>query len=331
MKQKNHLMEGSSCMRKYLRNSVFPILALAMIVTGVTAGCGSGHSGMGNGNGNGTNPQPFGVTSDHVFVVVLENHGFAQVNGSPAMPYLNSLAAQHALATNYFADTHPSIGNYFMLTTGALESNDDAFTGVVTDNNIVRILSAEGKTWKTYAESIPATAYLGPDSGIYVKHHNPFTYFSDVMNSPSQAANIVPFSQLSADLGAGTLPSFGFIIPNDQDNAHDCPGGAATCPDTDKLTAADNWLKANINPLITSPKFGNSVLIIVWDESVQSDLANIGGQVSMVMVGPQVKTGFKSTTFFDHRATLRVALSLLGATELPNGAAFANSMREFFP
>ncbi len=316
-------------MRKYKRYGIFLVLALIIGVIAVTSGCGSGHSGMGNGNG--TNPQPFGVTSDHVFVVVLENHGFAQVIGSPAMPYLNSLANQHAQATNYFADTHPSIGNYFMLTAGALESNDDAFAGVVTDNNIVRVLSAAGKTWKSYAESIPATAYLGPDSGIYIKHHNPFTYFSDVMNSPSQAANIVPFSQLSADLSAGTLPSFGFIIPNDQDNAHDCPGGAATCLDTDKLTAADNWLKANINPLITSPKFGNSVLIIVWDESVQTDIANIGGQVSMVMVGPQVKAGFKSTTFFDHRATLRVALSLLGATDLPNGAAFANSMREFFP
>jgi hypothetical protein len=307
-------------MRKYLRFLALPILAL-------TAGCGGG-----SGPGTGGNPQPpFGVTSDHVFVVVLENHGFAQVNGSPAMPYLNSLAAGHALATNYFANTHPSIGNYFMLTTGALESNDDNFTGMVTDNNVVRVLNAAGKTWKSYAESIPSTGYLGTDSGIYIKHHNPFAYISDVVNSPSQAANLVPFSQLSADLSAGSLPSFGFIIPNDQDNAHDCPGGAATCLDTDKLTAADNWLKANIDPLITSPKFGNSVVIIVWDESVATDLANIGGQVSMVMVGPQVRTGFKSGTFFDHRATLRVALNLLGVPTLPNGAATANSMREFFP
>lgn len=317
-------------MLKYLRLNAFPLMAIAiMAACGVTAGCGGG-SGMGNGNG--TNPPaPFGVTADHVFVVVLENHGFAQVNGSPAMPYLNSLATQHALATNYFADTHPSIGNYFMLTTGALESNDDAFTGMVTDNNIVRVLNAAGKTWKSYAESIPSTGYLGTDSGLYVKHHNPFAYISDVVNTPSQAANMVSFSQLSADLSAGTLPSFGFIVPNNQDNAHDCPGGAATCLDTDKLMAADNWLRANIDPLITSPKFGNSVVMIVWDESVSTDIANIGGQVSMVMVGPQVKTGFRSTTFFEHRSTLRVALNLLGVTDLPNGAAFAASMREFFP
>src|SRR5882672_9528083 len=193
-------------MRKYLRYSALPALVV-LVLCGAIAGCGSGRSGMGMGNVNGTNPQPFGVTSDHVFVVVLENHGFAQVNGSPAMPYLNSLATKHALATNYFADTHPSIGNYFMLTAGALESNDDGFAGVVTDDNVVRALGAANKTWKSYAESIPSVGYLGPDSGVYVKHHNPFTYLSDVMNSPSQAANIVPFPQLSADLSAGSLPS----------------------------------------------------------------------------------------------------------------------------
>src|SRR5260370_31730733 len=60
-------------------------------------------------------PSPVPAT-EQVVLVVLENHSFSQVIGSPSMPYLNSLAAQHALAGNYFADTHPSIGNYFMLT-----------------------------------------------------------------------------------------------------------------------------------------------------------------------------------------------------------------------
>jgi len=45
------------------------------------------------------------------------------------MPYLNSLASQYDLATQYFANTHPSIGDYFMLTTGQLVTNDDGFAG----------------------------------------------------------------------------------------------------------------------------------------------------------------------------------------------------------
>ena len=68
---------------------------------------------------------------------------------------LNSLASQYGLATQYFANTHPSIGNYFMLTTGQLVTNDDGFTRTVGVDNIVRDLIAAGKTWKSYAESIP--------------------------------------------------------------------------------------------------------------------------------------------------------------------------------
>ena len=54
------------------------------------------------------------------------------------MPYLNGLASKYGLATQYYADVHPSIGNYFMLTTGQIETIDDAFQGIVSDDNIVR-------------------------------------------------------------------------------------------------------------------------------------------------------------------------------------------------
>lgn len=101
--------------------------------------------------------------------------------------------------------------------------------------------------------------------------------------------------------------------------------------DTDKLAATDNWLKANIDPVIASPNFGNSVMVILWDESVATDTANGGGQVAVVLIGPQVKTAFRSTAFYDHRSTLRLALELLGISNMPNGAAGAASMREFFP
>src|SRR5438034_1468057 len=73
--------------------------------------CGGGGTGMGNG---GTPP----ASSAHVVVVVEENHSYSQVIGNSAMPYLNGLASQYGLATQYFADVHPSIGNYLMLTTG---------------------------------------------------------------------------------------------------------------------------------------------------------------------------------------------------------------------
>jgi len=277
-----------------------------------------------------TNPPPPAATADHVFLVVLENHSFGQVIGNPAMPYLNGLATAHSLAADYFANAHPSIPNYFMLTTGNLETFDDSFSGTVGDDNIVRALTGAGKTWKAYIESIPSVGFLGPDAGTYLKHHNPFSYLSDVTGSSTQAANMVPFSQLSADLNAGSLPNFVYVLPNSQNDAHDCPGGGNSCTDDQKLAAADAWLKANIDPVINNPKFGNSVLFITFDESVDTDFTNGGGQVMTVLVGPHVKTGFRSSTMYQHQSLLHTMLQLLNVNDMPGASAVASSMGEFF-
>ena len=95
-------------------NSTF--IALLLIVS---LGCGgSSHSSM-------AAPQTAAVPQfGHVVLWVEENHGYSQIIGSPDMPYLNSLAAKYGLATQYFANTHPSIGNYFLLTAGQLVTND---------------------------------------------------------------------------------------------------------------------------------------------------------------------------------------------------------------
>jgi phospholipase C len=48
-------------------------------------------------------PTPSGAIN-HVFVVVEENTSFDAVIGNSSMPYLNSLATQYALATQYYAN-----------------------------------------------------------------------------------------------------------------------------------------------------------------------------------------------------------------------------------
>lgn len=275
-------------------------------------------------------PAPTPPAVSQVVLVVLENHSLSQVIGSPFMPYLNSLAAQHALAENYFADAHPSIGNYFMLTTGQIETNDDNFTGIISDDNVVRALAGTGRSWKAYLESLPAPGYTGADVYPYLKHHNPFAYLSDVLDSSPQAANMVPFTQFAADLSSASLPAFAFVVPNAQNSAHDCPGGAPGCAGPDKLAAADNWLKTNIDPLIRSPEFSNGVLIITWDEGNTADVANGGGHVVTILAGMQVKAAFRSITFYQHQSVLRLILDLLNVSDHPGASAMAPSMGEFF-
>lgn len=270
----------------------------------------------------------------HVFIVLEENHSYSDVIGNTSMPYLNSLATANSLATQYYADAHPSLPNYFELTVGEgtsiTKTQGDSFIGVVTADNVVRALTAAGKTWKSYAESLPSVGYLGGDNGAYVQRHNPFVYFSDVQSSSAQAANIVPFTQLATDISNNSLPEYGFVAPNVYDDAHNCPAGMSTCTSDQMLAAADQWLSTNIAPLLASTAFQNSLLLIVFDESEDTDIENGGGHVAALLVGSMVKVGYQSTTLYQHENTLRLMLEALGATDFPGSAAGAADMTEFF-
>ena len=261
-------------------------------------------------------PEPI----NHIVVVVEENASFGGVIGNPAMPYLNGLATQYGLATEYYANTHPSIGNYFMLTVGNVVTNDNAFSRVVGDDNIVRQLVATGKTWKSYAEDLPSPGYTGGDTGGYARKHNVFALLADVVNNPAQVSNLVPFTQFSADLAASALPNYSVVAPNLCNDAHDC-----------SLTTADGWLQTNIGPLLSSTQFlRDGLLIVVFDEGPDSDVTRGGGRVAWIAASPRSKRGYRSSVFYQHQSTLRLTADLLGLPVLPNGSAGAPDMREFF-
>jgi len=270
----------------------------------------------------------------HVFIVVEENHSYGDVIGNSGMPYFNGLANSYGLATQYYANAHPSLPNYFELTAGDATSVTgvlgDSYPGPMTQDNIVRALAGAGRTWKSYAESLPAIGYLGGSSGAYDKAHNPFAYFSDVIDDPTQAGDVVPFTQLGADIAAGTVPNYAFIAPNLNDDAHDCPAGLSSCTDQQKLTAADQWLHTNIDPVIKSTIFQNSLMVIVFDEGDLTDIENLGGHVAAIIISPKSKSGYQSTTTYQHESVLRLSLKALGVTDLPGDAATAPDMDEFF-
>lgn len=296
-------------MRRYLASLILGLL--------LCPACGSGGGGGGGGGGPGPTA-PFG----HVFLVIEENRGFAEVIGNPSMPYLNSLATGFGVATQYFANTHPSIGNYFQLTCGQGITNDDNFTGTVSADNLVRRLVAAGKTWKSYAESLPSQGFLGVGTfGQYASRHNPVVYLSDVIGAPAQAQNVVPFTQLAADMAAGTLPEFGLIIPNLCNDGHDCSSATA-----------DAFLQNSIAPLIADPAFQqDGLLIITFDEAADADTQLGGGRVAWIAVSPaHSRLGFSSTSLYQHESTLRLVLQSLGVSALPGAAASAPEMTEFF-
>ncbi|MGZ4787813.1 MAG: alkaline phosphatase family protein [Terriglobales bacterium] len=312
-------------------------MLLVVLLTLAEAACGGGSGSNSNSSSTTTTnsdppPPPQGDIPriGHVALVVFENEKEDAILGNKFMPYLSGLANSNAYASQYYANVHPSLGNYFMLTTGDLITNDLNFNKTVDQDNLVREIIKAGKTWKAYQESIPSIGYLGDGPYPYVKTHNPAAYFSDVRNDPAQAANMVGLDELDADLASGNLPSFMFIEPNQINTMHDCPGGGVNCDNDTRLGGGDLWASQHMPAIINNPAFQqDGLLIITFDESWDTDSQNGGGHVLTIFVGPRVRKQFVSTTFYQHQSILRTICDTVGVSCM-GAATTAPPMAEFF-
>jgi len=274
--------------------------------------------------------------SNHVYIVAEENHSYEHLVGSIYMPYLNSLLAKGGTATQFYANEHGSLENYLIVTSGQYLTHNNDTLATFNVDNIERHLLTNGKTFKSYAQTLPYAGYTGLYSGAYMKRHAPLPYYTDMANS-SLLMHHVSTTEMAKDIANNTLPNFAFITPDGNHDMHNCPNGLNAC-----LQTADNWLKANLAPLLATAPFqpgGDGVLIIWADEADLSTdnrcsatvLTGCGGHILVAMIGPQIKAGFKSTTTYHHPSVLRTMLEALGTTaNFPSAANTAPDMREFF-
>jgi phosphatidylinositol-3-phosphatase len=241
-------------------------------------------------------------TFGHVVIVLGENNAYSATYNSKNMPYLTSLADTYGLGTNYYADTHPSIGDYLILATGRLITYDDSKTPKnfpVSDNNIALEAQNAGKTWKDYVENLPSASGCGGlKHGKYFVRHDPLEYLTTIN---TERKNFVCFSEFAKDLAGKNLPNLSWLVPNGCDDAHDC-----------SLNTFDDWLSKEVAPLLSSSYFqpgGDGLLIVVFDENNNSGTPNCetttagrgcGGKVELVMVSPYSKKGYKSTAGDSH-------------------------------
>ncbi|HZD93728.1 MAG TPA: alkaline phosphatase family protein [Candidatus Sulfotelmatobacter sp.] len=274
--------------------------------------------------------------SNHVYIVAEENRSYEHIVGSTNMPYLNSLLAKGTTATQFYANMHGSLENYLIVTSGQYLTHNNETLAVFDVDNIERHLLTHGKTFKSYAQSLPFAGFTGLTSGAYLKRHAPLPYYTDMANS-SLIMNHVSTTQMAKDIANGTLPNFAFITPDSLHDMHDCPSGLNVC-----LQTADAWLKSNIAPLLATAPFqpgGDGVLIIWADEAdlstdnrcSSSVSTGCGGRILVAMIGPRVKAGFKSTTLYHQESVLKTMLMLLGErTSFPAKAQTAPAMSDFF-
>jgi len=236
-------------------------------------------------------------SGSHVFVLVLENREFGQVIGNPSAPFLNRLARHGALATRYFAISHPSLPNYLALLGGAtFHIQSDCTSCSARGPSLASQLERAGVSWRAYMEGMPGPCYRGGYAGSYAKKHNPFMYFPSVRNDPASCSNVVPGSDLDADLAAGRLAAFSWITPDLCHDGHDCATGAM-----------DHYL-AGLVPRLISSLGPHGFLVVTFDEGVSERgccAGAHGGRVATVFTGPDVRKHARLKRQYDHYSLLR--------------------------
>lgn len=234
----------------------------------------------------------------HIFIIVMENKDYANLIGSDQAPYLNALAKQYGLATNYYGARHPSLPNYIALTSGdTFDITSDCTDCFVNAPNIVDQIETTGYSWKAYMESMPSPCFVGNAGDLYRQKHDPFIYYDDIRTNPARCNKIVPFTEFTADVKVNALPDFVWITPNMCHAMHDCP-----------VSTGDTWLKTHVPTILASPAWkDNGVLFITLDEG--SGPAGCckyatGGRLATLVIAPDVPAGFTSNVPYSHYALL---------------------------
>ena len=301
-------------MRKVLLSA---LAAVSVLAAGAAPLAGVSAASAASGPCGTTTTPP---TYQHVIWIMEENHSYSQIIGSSSAPYINSLATECGLATNYHNITHPSLPNYAGATSGLALSGLSQFASDCSPSSSCSTSAAsifgQGETWKAYEESMPSNCDRS-NSGNYAVRHNPPPYFTTLSGC---TASDVPYTQLATDLADNTLPAFSFITPNVADDMHN-----------GTVSQGDTWLKNNLPAILNSPEYasGNTVVFITWDEgsggsTSESCATNTSDQschVATIVISPSTAAGSTSATLFSHYSLLGTSEQLLGLPLLGQAAS----------
>lgn len=279
--------------------------------TSTDSATGTVPSSPATGPSSGNSVPPPG-SPPHVMVIVEENHSLGQLVGNSAMPFLNSLISQYALATNYSGVSHPSEPNYLAMVSGSIWDNPQDRTPAhktYPGPTVVDQLAAHHVGWRAYLEDMPTPCDLSDNYGPagYDVNHNPFLYFTTIRNNPAQCANDVPFTHFAGDLNSQNPPSFIFVAPNTTHDMHD-----------GTLQQGDQWLSEQFRTIFASNWYqAGGIVVVTFDEGETTD------QVVTLVVSQHNRGAPRFTAHVNHYGLLRgiestYGLPLLGAAADPS-------------
>lgn len=263
--------------------------------------------------GNETCGQQLGTsppsTWSHVVWIVMENHDYSQIIGNSAAPYENRLASNCGLATNFTAESHPSLPNYIAMTSGSTQGITDDGNPPSHPLNVPSIFSEKpAGASRSLEESMPFNCYTS-DSGTYLAHHNPMPYYT---NLGTDCANY--------DIPLGAMPdvsaAFTFVTPNSCHNMHDC-----------SISTGDSWLAAFIPNIVSTSDYqaGKTAIFLTFDENDGTD----GNHVMTEVLSAHTAPGARSSTAYNHYNMLATTEDILGVARLGNALGAASMAQPF--
>lgn len=275
----------------------------------------------------------------HVFIIMMENHNWSDIEGSHSAPYINKvLLPQASYAQQYYnpPGNHPSEPNYLWLEGGTnfgiKDDSDPAVNHQSTPAHLVTLLERAGISWKAYQEGISGKGCPLKSGGLYAPKHNPMVYFDNVTggnaaNRDTSAYCISherPYTELAADLLRSTGPGYSFITPDLCHDMHNSVG----CASIDSVKNGDNWLSQAVPPIIASSAYkDNGVLFITWDEGEGGS----DGPIGMIVLSPLAKGGgYSNKVHYTHSSTLRTVQEIFGVTPLLGDATNAQDLADLF-
>jgi hypothetical protein len=254
------------------------------------------------------------ASAPHIMELMDENQSYSSIIGNSSAPYLNSLAATYAVATNWSSNEHVSWKDYNIAVGG---SDFGKESGISASNKILpNELDSAGISWKGYFESMP-TACDTKSSGDYDSGHNPFVHFQSITGLASECkSHVVPYTQsgMVSDLNSGSAPDFVWVTPNLCDDMH------TKCGSTNPVKVGDSWLSTFI-PAVQSTNWYSSggIIIITWDEAATSDTSGCcgdpgGGHIATLVISAASSGHF--TGVGDHDGTLHALEEAYGVKYL---------------
>lgn len=269
-----------------------------------------------------------------VFVIVMENHNWDQIKGSPSAPYINNALlpiAAHAEAYTSPPGLHPSEPNYLWLEAGTdfgiVTDFDPLLNHQASTAHLTHLLDEAGIMWRSYQEGIAGDVCPLVSYDHYAARHNPMVFFDDVTgsNDPQSSyciAHLRPYSELADDLRSGEVARYNFITPNTCHDMHDL----LFCDSLDRIANGDAWLAQALPPILASEAYQEGgIIFITWDEGVGRDVP-----IGLIALSPDARPGYANSIPYTHSSLLRTLQVIFGVRPYLGDAANAADLSDLF-